>query len=302
MTKIRQAGSPLRKSRTGALEESQCDTCADLKDFIMRENARSVEAIRSSNERRLAAVEEALSFSMDTLSNVAARQQSYGRDILQLRQENAEIMSRLRCLEMQEDRLQQEKRLACLLFSGPAVECQNQYYDAAWLIHSLIRRYMHYDMDQSQIKTAFRLRSRKIMVEFSSAAPGSDRDVLFRSKSKLKGSGLFISESLTPRRQAMHLDLLRLKKERVICSVFTCSGDLLVCKSRDSAPIRVADPETVRQLCEPQVTGHSGQGRAQVGTDGIPQDQVQIDLSHTKYVSGQRVGVIFFQVVLQGVL
>ena len=269
MTKTHTPGSPLRKSRPGAVEESQYDACADLKDFITSENARSVEAIRSSNERRVAAMEEALSFSMDTLSNVAARQQSYGRDIFQLRQENAEIMSRLRCLEMQEDRLEQEKRLACLLFSGPVVECQNQYYDAAWLIHSLIHRYMHYDMDQSQIKTAFRLRSGKIMVEFSSIAPGSDRDVLFRSKSKLKGSGLFISESLTPRRQAMYLDLLRLKKERVICSVFTCSGDLLVCKSRDSPPIRVADPETVRQLFQPQATGHSGQRRAQVRSRSI---------------------------------
>ena len=105
----------------GAGEESQNDICAELKDFIVRENAKCVEAIRDSNERRMAATEEAVSFAMDSLSNIAARQQSADTDILQLRRENQEMMSRLRRLEMQEDRQQQERRLTCLLFSGPVI-------------------------------------------------------------------------------------------------------------------------------------------------------------------------------------
>ena len=81
----------MQKSQGGAVgagEESQGDICAELKDFIVRENAKCVEAIRDSNERRMAAIEEAVSFAMDSISNIAARQQSADADILQLRREN----------------------------------------------------------------------------------------------------------------------------------------------------------------------------------------------------------------------
>ena len=263
----------MQKSQGGAVgagEESQGDICAELKDFIVRENAKCVEAIRDSNERRMAAMEEAVSFAMDSISNIAARQQSADADILQLRRENQEMLSRLRHLEMQEDRLQQERRMTCLLFSGPVIQRQNRHEEAAGLVYRLIRQHMQYDLDRSQLKTAFRLKSGKIMAEFSSAASGSDRDVLFRTKSKLKGSGLFISESLTPRRHAMYMDLLQLKRERVIFSVFTRSGNVMVCKSRDSAPIRVADPGTVRQLSESSESGPVGRGRFRAGEDGRP--------------------------------
>lgn len=68
----------------------------------------------------------------------------------------------------------------------------------------------------------------------------------------------------------MFMDLLQLKKQRVIFSVFTRSGNVLVCKSRDSAPIRVADPETVRQLSESCEHDLTGQRRFQTGGSGGP--------------------------------
>ena len=45
---------------------------------------------------------------------------------------------------------------------------------------------------------------------------------------------------------------------------------MLACKSRDSAPIRVADPETVWQLSESYESGPPGQRRTQVGGNGGP--------------------------------
>ena len=114
-----------------------------------------------------------------------------------------------------------------------------------------------------------RLRSGKILVDFTSAAPGSDRDILFRSKAKLRGSGLYIAESLTPRRQSMFAELLKLKKRGVISSVFTRSGDILVFRSRDSAPIRIASPESVSQLSG-IAESRNTQGRAQEEDGGGP--------------------------------
>ena len=250
MGKKRKAGSPLQQSQGGTgvePDQRQIDLCAELKDFIVSENAKCVAAIQDTNERRIAAMEQSLSFTMDSISTLAARQQSADWDILQLRRETADMEARLQRLEMQEDRVQQEKRLTCLLFSGPAV-LNHRREDAAELISALIHRHMQHEIDRAQVRAAFRLKSGKIMMDFYSAAPSSDRDVMFRSKSKLKGSGLYISESLTPRRQALFQSLLQLKKEKTIFSVFTRSGNVFACKTRDSAPIRVINEETVRQL------------------------------------------------------
>ena len=106
-------------------------------------------------------------------------------------------------------------------------------------------------------------------MEFTSSGPGSDRDIVYRSRAKLRGSGLFVSESLTPRRQAMFMDLLSLKKEGRIFSVFTRSGDILACKSRDSAPVRVADHEAVRRLAGSGAPRQPAQGRAQEAGRGV---------------------------------
>ena len=187
MTKKRKAASPILPCQNESDPKViSSDQYEELKGFIVRENAKSVEAIRESNERRLAAIEDSLSFTMDTVSTVAARQQSADRDIIALRKDNEELRNRVLRLELQEDRRQQDIRLVCLLFSGPAVQTQNRRAEATELIMELIYDRMRYDMDRNQIKTAFRLKNGEILMEFTTAASGSDRDVLFRSKTKLE--------------------------------------------------------------------------------------------------------------------
>ena len=246
--------------------------CSDLKDFIVRENAKSVKEIKESNDRRLVAVEESLSFAMDTLRAVSDRQHSADMDIVALQRETADLRRRLQQVELVEDRRQQEKRLVCLLFSGPALRSLTRPEEAAHAIRTLVQQYLGLALDRAQIRALVPLRSGKVLIEFNSAAPGSDRDILHRTKSRLRGSGLYIAESLTPRRQAMFADLLRLKKQGVIFSVFTRSGDILACRSRDSAPLRIATPEAVQQLAESGGTARPVQGRAQArGVGDAPQ-------------------------------
>ena len=244
-------------------ERSEVDICAELKEFIVLENAKCVKEIRGSNNRRFVALQESLSFAMDSLTAVSERQHSADVDILQLQKETAELRRRLQQMELGEDRRQQESRLTSLIFSGPAIQPQTRREDAARVIRSLVQLHLRHTLDPSQVKAMFRLKNGKVLTDFTTAARGSDRDVLFRTKTKLRGSGLFISESLTPRRQAMFSDLLRMKKEGIIFSVFTNSGDILACRSRDSAPIRIADHEALRRLAESSASHRPAQGRAQ---------------------------------------
>ena len=263
MTKRRKVCSPA--------QGEQSDSYTELKEFIVRENSKCVAEIKDANERRIAAVEESLNFALDSLAAVSQRQHSADLDIVDLRKESADLRRRLQQLELGEDRIQQEKRLTTLLFSGPAIQAQAQREDAVRRIRAIVQERMNHVLDSAQVRAMIRLRSGKVLVEFISASPGSDRDMLFRSKSKLRGSGLFISESLTPRRQTLFSETLKLKKEGVIFSTFTRAGNIFVCRSRDSAPLRIADPEALRQLAESGASRRPARGRAQAeGVGGLP--------------------------------
>ncbi|KAF0296948.1 hypothetical protein FJT64_005620 [Amphibalanus amphitrite] len=260
MTKKRKTLSPP--------QEGQSDICADLKRFIVEENEKCVKQIVDSNNRRLEAIEESLNFAMDSLTSVSKRQRAAESDITKLQKETADLRRRLQQIEVGEDRQQQDKRLTCLIFSGPALQRLTSREDAARLIKSLVQQYLQHSLDGSQVKAMVRLKNGKILTEFTTATPGSDRDFLFRAKSRLRGSGLYIAESLTPRRQAMFVELLQLKREGVVFSVFTRSGDVFACRERDSAPIRVSDLEAVRRLAGDRAPDLRAQGRTQARGSG----------------------------------
>ncbi|KAF0314390.1 hypothetical protein FJT64_015142 [Amphibalanus amphitrite] len=213
---------------------------------------------------------------MESLSALSDRQRSADMDIVQLQRETTDLRRRLQQLELSDDRRQQEKRLTTLIFSGPSLQQQNDRDGAARVIETTIQRYLGLSLDRAQLKALIRLRNGKVLAEFSAATAGSDRDKIFRSKTKLRGSGLFVAESLTPRRQELFSSLLQLKKEGKIFSVFTRAGDVLACRSRDTAPVRVVDAEAVRRLAGARggggVTADPAQRRAQESERGVMPD------------------------------
>ena len=166
----------------------------------------------------------------------------------QLHQQLLILQQRVDQLEMENDGLQQSARLNCLLFSGPAVPERSCGEEAAELVRNLLLQHLDYRLDRTQIKTAFRMGARIIMVEFLSGDSGSDRDNLFRMKTSLRGSGMFISESLTQRRRHILRNILELKKSRKVFTVFTQSGDIFVRETASSPPVRVADMSAVQRL------------------------------------------------------
>ena len=186
-------------------------------------------------------------------------------DIEELRQRLSDLQRRLQDLELENDALQQRARQACLVFAGSAIPECSQEEKTGNLMQELLLKHMGFALDLSQVKAAFRLRNQNIFVEFTSVGLGSNRDSLYRQKTRLKGTGLFVSESLTPKRQMIMRDLLQLKKEKQIWAVYTQSGNIFVRKTSTSTPIRMPDMSAVKRLTEDVSGGHS-QPRAQTAS------------------------------------
>ena len=87
---VGQAKMPKRRKVGSPSNEEQRDICAELKDFIVSENEKCVREIKKSNDRRIGALEESLSFAMDSIAAVSQRQSSADSNILQLQRETAD--------------------------------------------------------------------------------------------------------------------------------------------------------------------------------------------------------------------
>lgn len=124
-------------------------------------------------------------------------------------------------------------------------------------------------MNRDEVKTAFRIGARTILADFGSSEFGSHRDSLFRSKTRLRGSGLFISESLTPRRRHILRSLLELKAAGKLYAVFTQSGDIFVRETGSSSPARVPDMPTVQRLAAAAASRRPVHGRTQASIVGV---------------------------------
>ena len=73
-----------------------------------------------------------------------------------------ELRRRLQRLEISDDRLEQEKRISCLVFSGAALQSLPRRENAAHSIGTVTRQYLRHDMVQSQINALIMLRDGKI--------------------------------------------------------------------------------------------------------------------------------------------
>ena len=146
MTKKRKAGSP---AQSGNLDLS--DMCDELKTFIASENTKCVREVQEASERRMRAMEDSLSFALDSVTALSDRQRSADTEVIELKRETAELKRRLQQLELNEDRQEQLKRLGSLIFSGPALQAESRRERAANIIESLIRQYIRHALDRTQV-------------------------------------------------------------------------------------------------------------------------------------------------------
>ena len=244
------------------------DTLAELKDFIRAENARSnrtlTEDIRKCNEERISALENSLSFALATNETLAKRLTGVEARAQQAENDFRMCVKRISELEQELDQLQQRELKEWLIFSGPAIprlSHVNRREDAPRLLRAMLQNFMGFDMDAQQV-AELRREERQICVRFSTSGAGSDRYLLLRNKTKLRGSGLYIREKLTPARQQLFNKLMQLKREDRISTVFTRDGTVFaVVGERDRpCPVRsdVALERLIRDLAEVNADHRAG--------------------------------------------
>ena len=238
----------------GSVQGDDADVISDLKKFIRTENARNnkclAEEMRRHNDERMRALENSLSFALTTNETLAKRLSDVEKRAENAEKELMQCAKRMADAERQLEEMQQRELHSWLIFSGPAVSRargSSGREDTAHLLHDMVRRLMEYDMDMRQIAELHR-DERQIKVRFSTVAAGSARHYLVRNKTKLRGSGLFIRERLTPARQRMFNDLLQLKRASQITNVFTREGTVFVVVDQRDRPRPVRSEAAMERL------------------------------------------------------
>ena len=228
-------------------------TIADLKQFIRRENQESrksiAEEIKRHNEERIAALENSLSFALTVNETLSKRLTEVEKRAERAEQDFLHCARRICTMEEELDSMHQTRLLDWLIFSGPAIPRRPRggREDTPQMLAAMLEELMEFQVDMSQICEVHR-EERMLRVRFTSSKPGSDRDILFRNKTRLRGTGLYIRESLTPRRQAVYSELVARKMERKITTVFTRSGTVFAVVNSGERPRPVRSDEALQRL------------------------------------------------------
>ena len=225
-------------SRGGTMEEM----ITDLKKFIQKENAASgkslAEQIRKSNEERMTALEASLTFALEANETLAKRLVEVEQRAEKAEKELRDSSKRMAAVEEQLDQLHQRQLLSWLIFCGPVIPRRTDAgngEDTARLLCSMVRQFMGYTLHMEQIGEIQR-EQKQIRVRFNEVGGGSDRHFLLRHKTRLRGSGLYIREWLTPFRQNIFQELMQLKRNHQISTAFTRDGIAFVIVSQRDRP------------------------------------------------------------------
>ena len=243
-------------SRSQAEPDGEDDTVADLKAFIRAENAKNskalAEEIRKYSDERMKAVESSLSFALEANETLAKRLNDVEQRAQQAEQAFCQCAKRLEDVEEQLDQFHQRELQSWLIFSGPAIPRLPRYRgneDSTRLLHDLIQTHMDYDIDPGQIAELQR-DERQMRLRFNTVNAGSDRYYLVRNKTRLRGSGLYIRERLTPFRQRLFNEMMQLKRNNRVNTVFTKEGTVVVVVSHGDRPRPVRSDAALERLMQ----------------------------------------------------
>ena len=235
-------------------EDQGRDVLEELKEFIRCENARNnkslAEEIRRYNDERISALESSLNFALAANETLGKRLVEVEKRASQAEKDFGMCVKRLTELEGELDQMQQRELKEWLVFSGPAIPRRSQSggnRDASRLLHAMVQELMDYNMDMEQVAELYR-EERQIRVRFSAVGVGSDRYTLVRNRTRLRGTGLFIRERLTPLRQHLFNELMQLKRDNKISTVFTRDGTVYTVVGQQDRPRPVRSDAALERL------------------------------------------------------
>ena len=228
---------------------------AGLKTFIRRENQESrkniTEEIKRYNEERMAALENSLTFALTVNETLSKRLTAVEKRAEQAEQDFFQCAKRICEVEDELDNMRQSKLLDWLIFSGPTIPRRLRNgrpgENGAQMLSAMLEQLLDFRVDMQQISEVHR-EERQLRVRFTYSRPGSDRDILFRNKTRLRGTGLFIRESLTPKRQGMFNELVAKKRDKKIVTVFTRSGTVFAVVNQGERPRPVRSDDALQRL------------------------------------------------------
>ena len=262
--KMSSPASPVNKQVSDGKGEIS-EEIGGLKDYIKEELGKLKEEFKGWSEARLAAVEQAVEFALDSVAAVSAKVSTAESEAKRAISELETVSRRLRQLEDLSDNAEQNSRLDLLIFSGKAVPKSQPGENCAVIVRKLLKEHMGYQVKEEQINRAHRIQSGKIVVKFNRTGPGSDKDQVWKRRIGLKGKDLFVQESLTERRQEIFQALLQARRDGKIFSAFTQGGKVFYKHYVEDFPHRASSMEAVLALVREPHAARGGdlQGREQ---------------------------------------
>ena len=260
MTKRKKMSSPASpgdKQVSGG--KGLCEEICELKDYIKEELSKLREEFKGWSEARLAAVEEAVSFALDSVAAASAKASAAESEANRAISELETVSQRLRRVEEVTDATEQNARLDLLVFSGKVIPKSRPDENCALLVCKLLEEHMGYRVNDEQISRAHRIQSGKTVVKFNRTGPGSDKEQVWRLRTKLRGKDLYVQESLTERRQEIFQILLQARKDGRIFSAFTQGGKIFYKSSFKDYPHRVSSMDAALALVRAPRAGRDGE-------------------------------------------
>ena len=217
-----------RRHESGTPEKED-ERTEELKSFIQAKTGEAVDEIKRVIEQRLAGIEDSLNFAYESITATSSKVNALEKEVKSINEDWLSLSYRVAQLEQEREEAERLSRRPQLIFTGRDLHIPENDDRIVAAIAALINRMLELDVPPGQIISAKRLPRNRVLVKFAGDERGSLRDLVYRSKHKLRGQSIFMNENLTPMRQEVLNLLLHEKREGRLTAVLTRAGEVFFC-------------------------------------------------------------------------
>ena len=283
---FKRSANKRRRGNSGSPHNS--DLIEKIKDIVTKENNKLRESLKKEQQEMIDTIKKDFQTFAQDMRNEITTMATRIRELEEHVREKDRIIDDLEmqvhqqskwCLAQEEalDELEQRSKSSEVILSGPAVPARPRPSadadpapppeDTRRTARDVIRRSfagvqlgrgqptsLLANIDEDEVTEVRRLGPRTLLCRFARTGPGSVRETLLENKLRLRGKArdesLFISESLSERRHGWFRDLLQLKKNKCIYTVFSKNGQVYVKVSQHSKKILIDSAQKVKVVSE----------------------------------------------------
>ena len=236
-----------RRHESGTPEKED-ERTEELKSFIQAKTGEAVDEIKRVIEQRLAGIEDSLNFAYESITATSSKVNALEKEVKSINEDWLSLSYRVAQLEQEREEAERLSRRPQLIFTGRDLHIPENDDRLVAAIAALINRMLELDVPPGQIIYAKRLPRNRVLVKFAGDERGSLRDLVYRSKHKLRGQNIFINENLTPMRQEVLNLLLHEKREGRLTAVLTRGGEVFFAVSKNDRLVRARNKEEAEHI------------------------------------------------------